>query len=81
VLRSQTLILRNSEFVAAARVTGEPSWRIILFEVLPNMISLTVSSWIGAVIFVIVTEATLAFLGLCVAAVWWIFKTGYRLKS
>ncbi|MEZ0300625.1 MAG: ABC transporter permease [Hyphomicrobiaceae bacterium] len=24
---------------------------------------------------------TLAFLGLCVAAVWWIFKTGYRLKS
>jgi len=25
--------------------------------------------------------ATLAFLGACVAAVWWIFKTGYRLKS
>jgi ABC-2 type transport system permease protein len=24
---------------------------------------------------------TLVFLGLCVAAVWWIFKTGYRLKS
>ena len=24
---------------------------------------------------------TLAFLGLCIAAVWWIFKTGYRLKS
>jgi peptide/nickel transport system permease protein len=64
VLRSQTLILRNSEFVAAARVTGEPSWRIILFEVLPNMISLTVSSWIGAVIYVIITEATLSFLGL-----------------
>ncbi len=64
VLRSQTLILRNSEFVAAARVAGEPSWRIILFEILPNMISLTVSSWIGAAIFVIVTEATLAFLGL-----------------
>jgi len=25
--------------------------------------------------------ATLAFLGLCMAAVWWIFRTGYRLKT
>jgi len=25
--------------------------------------------------------ATLAFLGLCLAIVWWIFKTGYRLKA
>jgi len=24
---------------------------------------------------------TLGFLGLCLAAVWWIFKTGYRLKT
>jgi ABC-2 type transport system permease protein len=24
---------------------------------------------------------TLAFLGLCMVAVWWIFKTGYRLKN
>lgn len=64
VLRSQTLILRNSDFVAAARTTGEPSWRIILFEILPNMASLVVSSWIGAVIFVILTEATLSFVGL-----------------
>ncbi len=64
VLRSQTLILRNSEFVAAARVSGEPTYRIIFSEILPNMISLTVSSWIGAVIFVILTEATLSFLGL-----------------
>jgi ABC-2 type transport system permease protein len=24
---------------------------------------------------------TLVFLGLCVTAVWWIFKTGYRLKN
>lgn len=64
VLRSQTLILRNSDFVAAARVSGEPWWRIILFEILPNMTSLVASSWIGAVIFVILTEATLSFVGL-----------------
>jgi ABC-2 type transport system permease protein len=24
---------------------------------------------------------TLAFLGVCLAAVWWIFRTGYRLKA
>jgi peptide/nickel transport system permease protein len=64
VLRSQTLVLRNSEFVAAARVVGEPGWRIILFEILPNMISLVVASWIGAVVYVIITEATLDFIGL-----------------
>jgi ABC-2 type transport system permease protein len=25
--------------------------------------------------------ATLVFLGLCLAAVWWIFRTGWRLKA
>jgi len=64
VLRSQTLALRNSEFVEAARVSGEPTWRIIAFEILPNMTSLVVSSWIGAVLYAILAEATLAFIGL-----------------
>lgn len=64
VLRSQTLALRNTEFVAAARIAGEPSWRIILFEILPNMVSLVVSSWIGAVLYAILTEAGLSFIGL-----------------
>jgi len=64
VLRSQTLSLRNSEFVAAAKVVGEPTWRIVLFEILPNMTSLVVSSWIGAVLFAILAEAGLEFIGL-----------------
>jgi peptide/nickel transport system permease protein len=64
VLRAQTLTLRNSEFVVAARVVGEPSWRIIIFEILPNMTSLIVSSWIGAVLFAILAEAGLEFIGL-----------------
>ncbi len=64
VLRSQTLALRNSEFVEAARVSGEPTWRIIFFEILPNMTSLVVSSWIGAVLFAILAEAGLAFIGI-----------------
>ena len=64
VLRSQALVLRNSEFVAAARVSGEPTWRIIAFEILPNMTSLVVSSWIGAVLYAIQAEAALEFIGL-----------------
>jgi peptide/nickel transport system permease protein len=64
VLRSQTLALRNSEFVAAARVAGEPTWRIIVHEILPNMISLAVSGWIGAVLYAILAEAALEFIGL-----------------
>lgn len=64
VLRSQTLALRNSEFVEAARVSGEPLWRIIAFEILPNMTSLVVSSWIGAVLYAILAQAALEFIGL-----------------
>ena len=64
VLRAQTLSLRNAEFVEAARVSGEPTWRIIAFEILPNMTSLVVSSWIGAVLYAILAEAALEFIGL-----------------
>src|SRR5690606_963060 len=64
VLRAQTLTLRNSDFVLAARVVGEPSWRIIFSEILPNLTSLVVSSWIGAVLYVVLTEAALEFIGL-----------------
>ena len=64
VLRSQTLALRNSEFVEAARVSGEPLWRIIAVEILPNMTSLVVSAWIGAVLYAILAQAALEFIGL-----------------
>ena len=64
VLRSQTLSLRNSEFVEAARVSGEPTWRIIAVEILPNMTSLVVSAWIGAVLYAILAQAGLEFIGL-----------------
>ncbi len=64
VLRSQSLSLRNSEFVEAARVSGEPTWRIIAVEILPNMTSLVVSAWIGAVLYAILAQAGLEFIGL-----------------
>ncbi|WP_042013720.1 ABC transporter permease [Aeromonas fluvialis] len=64
VIRAQTLALREKEFVIAAEVLGEPAWRIILVEILPNLISIIGVSFIGSIIYAIVTEATLEFLGL-----------------
>lgn len=64
VVRSQTLAVREKEFVVAAQVLGEPSWRIIVIEILPNLISIIGASFIGSVIYAIMTQATLEFLGL-----------------
>lgn len=63
VLRAQTLSLRNRDFIQAAYVSGEPTWRIVFFEILPNMISLLVSSFIFTFIGAILAEAGLEFLG------------------
>ncbi|MEJ2765409.1 ABC transporter permease [Photobacterium sp. MCCC 1A19761] len=64
VVRAQTLSLREKEFVKAAEVLGESSWRIIMVEILPNLISIVGASFIGSVMLAIMTEATLSFLGL-----------------
>ncbi|PSV26048.1 ABC transporter permease [Photobacterium sp. GB-27] len=64
VVRAQTLSLREKEFVKAAEVLGESSWRIIFVEILPNLISIVGASFIGSVMLAIMTEATLSFLGL-----------------
>ena len=63
VLRAQTLSVRNREYVLAARAGGERSWRIILVEILPNELPIIVSQFIFAMIFAILTQATIAFLG------------------
>jgi peptide/nickel transport system permease protein len=64
VLRSQTLTLRRRDYVEAAIVSGESSWRIIFFEILPNMTSLVVSGLIGLVVVGVGSAAGLQFLGL-----------------
>jgi peptide/nickel transport system permease protein len=63
VLRAQTLSVRNREYVLAARAAGERAWRIILVEILPNELPIIVSQFIFAMIFAILTQATIAFLG------------------
>jgi peptide/nickel transport system permease protein len=64
VMRSQTLSLREKDFVAAAKVGGESGARIILAEILPNMLSIVVASFLGSTIFAIGALTALEFLGL-----------------
>jgi len=64
VLRSQTLAIRKKDFVAAAIVSGEHPLRVVVVEILPNMASLLVSSFIGATVYAIGAQVGLEFLGL-----------------
>ncbi|MGR5120900.1 ABC transporter permease [Vibrio astriarenae] len=64
VLRSQTLAIRNRDFVHAAEVMGESKKRMLFAEVMPNMMSILASNFIGTVIYAIMTQATLEFIGL-----------------
>lgn len=64
VLRAQTLALAHRDFVLAAKVSGESSLRIVTAEILPNMLSLMTSSFIGATIYAIGAQVGLEFLGL-----------------
>jgi peptide/nickel transport system permease protein len=63
VFRSQTLSLREKDFVSASVVSGESTAYIIFSEILPNMLSLVVVSFFGSVAYTIGADAGLAFLG------------------
>jgi peptide/nickel transport system permease protein len=64
VLRAQTLSLRNRDYVESARIVGERGWRIIGFEILPNLIPVVASSFLFTVLYGVGTYTALAFLGL-----------------
>ncbi len=64
IVRSQTLMLREKDFVAAARVSGENSFRIIFSEILPNMSSIIAGLMINGVSYGIGAATALSFLGL-----------------
>ena len=64
VLRAQTLSMRQRDFVSAARASGENPLYIIFAEILPNEIAIVFSSLIFTVIYAILAEIGLEFLGL-----------------
>jgi len=64
VIRSQTMAIRSKEFIISAEVMGESKVRIILVEILPNLISIVFGGFLGTVIYAMGAEAALGFLGL-----------------
>lgn len=64
VLRGVTLSVRSRDYVVAAQTAGERSWRVLAVEILPNLLPVLASQFIFAIIFAILGEAGLAFLGL-----------------
>jgi peptide/nickel transport system permease protein len=64
VLRTQTLSLRNRDYVDSARIIGESRRRIIFAEILPNLTPIVASSFLFTVLYAIGTYSAMAFLGL-----------------
>jgi peptide/nickel transport system permease protein len=64
VLRAQTLSVRHRDYVAASKVSGEKPWRVIVVEILPNLLPVIASQFVFAVIAAVLGEAGLSFIGL-----------------
>lgn len=62
--RSMALLVKDEPYVQAAQLMGQPTWRILAGEILPNIAApLMVQASIG-IAFAVVIEAGLSFLGL-----------------
>ena len=70
VIRVQTLAIRNRDFIAAARETGESTWRILAFEIIPNEVSLIAANFVNAVLYAIGASVALAFIGVADLSSW-----------
>lgn len=63
LVRANTLVYAQREFVTAARALGAPNRRILLREIMPNVVPVALSFSFLTVAIIIVAEGTLAFLG------------------
>jgi peptide/nickel transport system permease protein len=64
ILRAQALSLKNRDFVLAAKVAGESTWRIVFGELMPNMISRIAAAFVLVFYISLLVDAGLEFLGL-----------------
>jgi peptide/nickel transport system permease protein len=64
ILRGQALSLKNRDFVLSAKAAGEPTWRIVFTELMPNMISRIAAGFVLVFYIALLTDAGLEFLGL-----------------
>lgn len=64
LVRGEMLAEKTKEYVEAARVTGQGHWTIIMTEILPNIIQSVFVLGTLRMGYMIITEASLSFLGL-----------------
>ena len=71
LVRSEVLVLKDSEFIQAARVAGFSDARILFRHLLPNVISSAVVFAASDVVMCMLTGASMSFLG-------WVFHPPHR---
>lgn len=64
VIRSQVLSLRERAFIESAVAAGSTNKRIMFGEILPNVVPLILSNGILIIVFAILLQAAISFLGL-----------------
>jgi peptide/nickel transport system permease protein len=62
--RAQVMNVKVEDYVEAARAIGNPSWRIALFHILPNILPALLVQATLSIAAAIIAEAALSFLGL-----------------
>ncbi|HTA09756.1 MAG TPA: ABC transporter permease, partial [Streptosporangiaceae bacterium] len=69
-LRAQTLSMRSRDFIDSARIVGEKSWRIMTYEILPNLVPVVATSFLFTVIYSVGTYTALSFLSVISLSHW-----------
>jgi peptide/nickel transport system permease protein len=69
-LRAETLSMRARDYIESARIIGERSWRIMAFEILPNLVPVVATSFLFTVIYGVGTYTALSFLGVISTSHW-----------
>ncbi len=64
IVRGQTISLKQREFVDAAKLIGVPSWRIIFWHIMPNLLGVVIVYLTLTIPQAILVESFLSFLGL-----------------
>lgn len=64
IVRAQTLSIKDSDYITAARFSGAPSWRILSRHIAPNLTGVTIVYLTLIIPDVILIESFISFLGL-----------------
>jgi oligopeptide transport system permease protein len=64
IVRGQVLVLKEQQFIAAARVLGQTQWKIMVRHLLPNLWTVILTYLTLTVPVVVLDESFLSFLGL-----------------